>query len=370
VLPWALVVQAGDLEVNRRAELAAALQELVEFHRHWVLLVTCHRVELYGFGPSPAQPDMSRLDGEDAARHLFRVAAGLESAVIGETEVLGQVRDALAQARARGTDERVARLFDCAIAAGRSARIRPAGSSDGLAERAVSWLGSRTGLSGRPVLVVGTGAMGVALAAAATAEGGVVTVAGRHRERHAASSPAQLDLAGAADRAPAMAAVAVALRGEWSDLAGSVAVDSTLPPVADLSVPPSVPASVREALGPNFLGIDDLWQRTPDGTPEEGSWRVSAEAAVAESVADYMGWLRGRGSVPMLVALRERGEMRRRARLQRLLHRLPGLDERARGLVETMSRQLVTDLLHEPISALRADPDGSQAEAARRLFDL
>jgi len=369
-LPWALVVQAGDLEVNRRAELAAALQELVEFHRHWVLLVTCHRVELYGCGPSPARPDMSRLDGEDAARHLFRVAAGLESAVVGETEVLGQVRDALAQARARGTDERVARLFECAIAAGRSARTRPPAEGDGLAGRAVTWLGTRTQLAGRPVLVVGTGAMGVALAAAATAEGGVVTVAGRHRERHASPGQVQLDLSGAAQRAPAMAAVAVALRGEWSDLARPVAADSALPPVADLSVPPSVPASVREALGPDFLGIDDLWQRAPDGGPGEASWTVRAEAAVAESVAEYVGWLRGRGSVPMLVALRERGEARRQARVQRLLRRLPDLDERARGLVEAMSRQLVTDLLHEPISALRADPDGSHAEAARRLFDL
>ena len=365
-LPWALVVQAGDLEVNRRAELAAALQELVEFHRHWVLLVTCHRVELYGFGPGPAQPDMSRLDGEDAARHLFRVAAGLESAVVGETEVLGQVRDALAQARARGTDERVARLFECAIAAGRSARTRPPAEGDGLAGRAVSWLGTRTQLAGRPVLVVGTGAMGVALAAAATAEGGVVTVAGRHRERGAAPGHAQLDLVGAARRAPEMAAVAVAIRGEWSELEGAVAAGSAMPPVADLSVPPSIPAGVQKALGPHFLGIDELWQRVP----VEASWTASAEAAVADGVADFMGWLRGRGSVPTLVALRERGEARRQARVDRLLRRLPDLDERARELVEAMSRQLVTDLLHEPISALRADRDGSHGEAARMLFDL
>ena len=109
--PWALVVQAGELDVNRRAELAAALAELVEFHRHWVLLATCHRVELYGFGQSPAQQEMRRLEGESAVRQLFRVAAGLESAVVGESEVLGQVRDAMARARERGTDERVARLF-------------------------------------------------------------------------------------------------------------------------------------------------------------------------------------------------------------------------------------------------------------------
>jgi len=397
--PWALVVQAGELDVNRRAELAAELAELVEFHRHWVLLATCHRVELYGFGQSPAQHEMRRLEGDRAARQLFRVAAGLESAVAGESEILGQVRDALARGRERGTDERVARLFECAIAVGRAARVqgvprsymRPLGKAqakpaagagndagkvaprDGLAERAVSWLAARTQVSGRPVLVVGTGAMGAALAAAAAAAGGVVTVAGRLREHEPASRArtirAQLDLAGAARCAPEMAAVAVALGGEWSELAqagASARPGLPLPPIADLSVPPAIPASVQTLLGSNFLGIDELWQRMP----VESSWTAAAEAAVADGVADYMGWLRGRASVPTLVALRERGEARRQARVKRLLRRLPDLDERARDLVEAMSRQLVTDLLHEPISALRADRDGSQDEAARRLFGL
>lgn len=373
-LPWALVVQAGDLDVNRRAELEASLAQLAEFHRHWVLLATCHRVELYGFGPSPGQQEMRRLEGDGAVRQLFRVAAGLESAVVGESEILGQVRDALARARERGTDERLARLFECAIAAGRAARAQVLVGTelvrDGLAERAVSWLAARTQLSGRPVLVVGTGTMGAALAAAATAAGGVVTVAGRLREHNAGRGPAQLDLAGAARCVPEMAAVAVAIRGQWSELAEAGAAPALpqrpMPPMADLSVPPAVPASVQRSLGLNFLSIDELWQRAP----VESSWAVAAEAAVADGVAEYMGWLRGRGSVPTLVALRDRGEARRQARVERLLRRLPGLDERARELVEAMSRQLVTDLLHEPISALRSDPDGSQGEAARRLFDL
>jgi glutamyl-tRNA reductase len=95
-----------------------------------------------------------------------------------------------------------------------------------------------------------------------------------------------------------------------------------------------------------------------------------AEAAVDEAVGEYVGWLQGRGSVRTLVALRERGEARRRARVERLLRRLPQLDDRARELIETMSRQLVTDLLHEPVTALRSDQDGSHGEAARRLFGL
>ncbi|HSR25119.1 MAG TPA: hypothetical protein VLW53_16310, partial [Candidatus Eisenbacteria bacterium] len=140
VLPWALVAQAGDIDVDGRTRLEADLQELVDFHRRWALLATCHRVEVYGFGPGPSRHDMGLLEGEAAVRHLFRVAAGLESAVVGETEILGQVRDALGYARQRGTDERVARLFETAIAVGRTARAVPLPARDGLAERAVGWL--------------------------------------------------------------------------------------------------------------------------------------------------------------------------------------------------------------------------------------
>jgi glutamyl-tRNA reductase len=360
VLPWALVAQAEDVEVDGRARLASELEELAGFHPQWTLLGTCHRVEVYGFGPSPVRREMRSLEGTAAVRHLFRVAAGLESAVVGESEVLGQVRDALAEARRRGTDERVARLFETAIAVGRSARSRPLRVQSGLADRAVEWLSRRAGLAGAPVLIVGTGVMGSALAAAAAAAGGVVTLAGRSRER------ASLDLKAAALRLPDMAAAAVALRGRWTELEAAVGTERPLPPLADLSAPSAVPASVRAALGPNFLGIDQLWSRGP----AEAEWAARAQVAVEDGVHDYMGWLSGRGSVETLIALRERGEARRRARIERLFRRLPDLGERERALVEAMTRQLVTDLLHEPVSSLRADADGSHGEAARRLFSL
>lgn len=359
--PWALVAHAGEVEVDERARLADAFRELAEFHRQWELLATCHRVELYGFGPRPEGLDLRLLEGEEAVRHLFRVAAGLESAVIGETEILGQVRDALAHVRARNADERIGRLFECAIAAGRSARAAPLPARDGLAERAVAWLGGRMPLAGSQVLVVGTGEMGTALVAAARAAGATVTMATR-RERSDA-----IGLADAACRATGVAAIAVALRGEWAEL-GDASTGDRLPPLADLSAPSAVPAPVRDALGADFLGIDDLWERARGGADE--AWVAGAEAAVTQGVADYVGWLGGRHSIPTLVALRDRGESRRQARVERLLRRLPDLDDRARELVVAMSRQLVTDLMHEPVAALRSDPDGRRAEAARMLFDL
>jgi glutamyl-tRNA reductase len=354
---WALTTTAGEVEVGARSGFAADLRELLGFHRHWALLETCHRVELYGFGPVPSFPRARLLTGQDAVRQLFRVAAGLESAVVGENEVLHQVRGTLTAARERGADQRLCRLLECAIAAGREARSESIAPEHGLAERAVGWLARRTPIAGRLVLVAGTGVMGTAFAAAARDAGADVTVAGRDPSR----APMLLDEA--ARLAPQAAGIGVALRGEWT---GLEAQGGGLPPIADLSSPPAVPAAVRAAIGPDYLGIDQLWERDRAAT----AWVSNAERVVHEGVDDYVGWLRGRRSVRTLVELRERGERRRQERVDRLLRRLPGLTERERELIVTMSRQLVTDLLHEPVAALRADQDGGQSEAARRLFNL
>jgi glutamyl-tRNA reductase len=202
--------------------------------------------------------------------------------------------------------------------------------------------------------------MGAALALAAEAAGAEVRVASRTPGR------AELDLAAAAELAPRCAAVAAALGGEWAELARHADGAGPLPPVADVSSPPAVPSSVRRLLADGYLGIDGLWEQEAG----EGGWVSRAEGVVEDGVAEYLGWLRGRSSLDALLALRERGEARRRARVERLLRRLPDLTPRERELVESMSRQLVTDLLHEPVSELRSDPDGSRREAAVRLFRL
>jgi glutamyl-tRNA reductase len=355
--PWVLAVDAAEAPVEERARFHAEAEAMLEFHAGWALLTTCHRVELYGIGPVPRWPGVSTLRGRPAARRLLRVAAGLESAVPGEDEVLRQVRDALAAARRRGVDERLARLFEVAIATGRKARAgrRPAGP--GLAAQALAWLDTRVSIARRPVLVAGTGSMGTALARAAAEAGAVVTVAGRDPAR------AGVDLVAGAAAAPRSAAVAVALAVPWQELGG---LAGRLPPVADLSSPPAVPEPVRAALGGDFLGIDALYARSEAGTP----WAATALELVERAADEYAGWLAGRGSVHTLRALQLQAEQRRMQRLERLLNRLPELTQRERELISAMSEQLVTDLLHEPLKALRADSDGSGAEAARRLFRL
>ncbi|MBO0685663.1 MAG: hypothetical protein J2P45_21105, partial [Candidatus Dormibacteraeota bacterium] len=251
--PWALIAHAGEVPAERRAELARELREPADGLGDWALLETCHRVEAYGVGDPPPVTggrDMRLLRGEAAISHLFRVACGMESAVVGEDEVLHQVRDALASSRDGGVDPRVARLFESAIAAGRAARSVPAPPRRSLAERAVAWLGERAGKG--PLMVVGTGPMGSALARAAEAAGSKVVLASRTSER------AHVDLAVAARLAPQCAAVAVALGGEWRELTDN---SGPLPPIADLSSPSAVPLSVRSGLDGGFLGIDGLWER-------------------------------------------------------------------------------------------------------------
>lgn len=355
--PWAVSLDAADASAERREEVRSELLWLVERNPRWALLSTCHRVELYGFGRPPVLNHMREHRGEATVRRLMRIAAGLESASVGEDEVLHQVRHSLEELlRRRPVEHKLIRLMEVAVAQGRRARSQRRPRGPGLAVRAVDWLSTRAKLAGAPVLVAGAGVMGTALKDALCSAGVPITIASR------TPRPGVVGLAEAARVAPYASALAVALSGPWEELAAH----ATLPPTADLSAPAAVPAAVRAALGPDYLGVDQLFSPSSD----HSAWVDRAEQVVEEGVSEYLRWLRGRESVGTLRALRERAEVSRQARLERLLRRLPDLAERDRELIVALSRQLVTDLLHEPISSLREDCDGSAAAAAQKLFRL
>jgi glutamyl-tRNA reductase len=210
--------------------------------------------------------------------------------MVGEDEVLHQVRETLAQARAsRSLDGRLQRLFETAIAAGRRARSGRTASSGNLAQRAVGWLAQRTPLAGRPILVAGAGRMGSALAHSARLAGADITIASRDADR--ARRLAQvydgrgIDLAEAAELATETTGIAVALAGVWHELQPP---GGELPPIADISAPTAVPAAVRTRLNGSFLGIDDLYLRArtvPRGYIEE------ADRVVASKTDEYVRWL-------------------------------------------------------------------------------
>jgi glutamyl-tRNA reductase len=289
-----MAVQAGAAGASERDQLARSLEVKVPSHPDWILLSTCHRVELYGFGAMPDLDEGLHLEvGDRAVRHLIRVAAGLESAIVGEDEVLHQVREALSDARAaRRVDGRLQRLFESAIAAGRRARAGRTAASGNLAQSAVAWLRQRSKLDGSTVLVVGAGRMGSALAHSARLAGAEVTIASRDAAR--ADRLAHVyggrgtDLAGGAELAPKSSAVAVALAGTWHEFHPA---QGELPPIADISAPAAVPAAVRARLNGGYLGIDDLYVR-PEPLPS--GYIDEADRVVAAKTREYVEWLDGR----------------------------------------------------------------------------
>ena len=282
------------MKAAERARLAGVAGLHVGTQPDRIVLETCHRVELYGFGPVPELGEgLQFTTGPAAIRHLMRVASGLDSAIIGEDEVLHQVRSALSTALAsRALDRRLQRLFQLAISAGRRARAGRTATGANLAQRAVGWLQQSSPLSGQPVLIAGAGRMGSALAHSARQRGADVIIASRDAAR--ARRLAQvydgrgLDLAGAAGLVQDCAGVAVALAGEWHHLQ---AVNGHLPPIADISAPPAIPARIRARLNGNYLGIDDLYVQSG---PIPSAFMAEAERVVQAKTEEYLGWLNGR----------------------------------------------------------------------------
>lgn len=374
-----------------------------------ILLHTCHRVEIYAWLPSlqgealPELPDGGvRLEGVDAASHLFTVAAGMDSVVIGEDQILHQLRDCLAarhdhtsatvgscpaggaagaigvtlagrEAGSAPLDPVLERLFQQSLHVGRQAHAWRDGAPRSLADVALDRIGrDHDTLEGRPVLVVGAGAMGRISALAAARRGARVLVTNRTEERgealaHDVSGVALPFAPGAG--LPAVAGVIVAAGGPWpADPLTTRRLVETHPTVVDLSSPPAIPADVQAELGDRFISVDDL-ARAPEAKPHE-RLRRRVDRLVAETAAEYESWAATRGCVPAIRAISDHAEARRAAELDRLLRRAPTLEPEVRELVDEMSHRLVAGLLHGPLAALRSDVDGERDAIVRELFGL
>ena len=390
-------------------EAFAARATAIAASKGAILLHTCHRVELYAWLPSmqgeelPELPEGGvRLEGVEAASHLFTVAAGMDSVVIGEDQILHQLRDCLAarhehtsttvgscpaggaagaigvtlagrEAGSAPLDPVLERLFQQSLHVGRQAHAWRDGAPRSLADVALDRIGrDHETLEGRPVLVVGAGAMGRISALAAARRGARIFVTNRTEERGEALaddvSGVALPFAPGADL-PAVAGVIVAAGGPWpADPLTARRLVETRPTVVDLSSPPAIPADVGVALGGDFISVDDL-ARAPEAKPHE-RLRRRVDRLVAETVADFTSWAATRGCVPAIRAISDHAEARRAAELERLLRRAPTLDPEVRELVDEMSHRLVAGLLHGPLAALRSDVDGERDAIVRELFGL
>ncbi len=369
-----------------------------------ILLSTCNRTEVYlashhpiaagsviallrELKDAPDVPDevFYHLAEQDAVRHLLRVAAGVESMVLGEAEILGQVRGAFSAATAAGTHNAVlSQLFHEAIRVGRRAR-----SETAIGHHAVSVSSTAVALarqvlgdlSSRTVLIVSAGEAGK-LTARSLARNGTsrLLVTNRRRER-ARELAAELDGEAVAFEklTSAMADADIVIsssaapefligRGEVTQ---AVALRNGRPLLLiDIAVPRDIDPAVREFPQVHLYDIDDLQSVVEENRSARRQELTKVERIVEEGVARFAGWLRERGVVPTVAALRGRADALRDAELARTLKRAPELSAKERAAIEAMSNALVKKLLHDPIARLKGADGERYVGTLRELFAL
>ncbi len=376
----ALVTHARHVPAIERERFARALHGEADGRR--LTLETCHRVEAYVRSADYAArlgrllPVGGRaLAGEAAVRHAMAVAVGRDSVVVGEDQILHQVRRSVDAGRAGGSlDPALERLFAHALQAGRRARSWRRGPAPSLADVALASIEGQVGpIRGREVLVVGAGTMGRLAARAAVDAGASVAVA----NRSAAGADALAMSVGARTEAfdpeapiGGFAGVIVALSGPWPIGVRTVdALGRSSTVIVDLSVPPAVPAELAGILGSRLVTADSLAMTNVGPAGWEGP-AARLEALVEESTARFVAWLKGRDGRAAAAALVQRADHERAAELAALWRRLPDLEPEERDAIEGMTRHLADRLLREPLERLGRDTDGRDGLAVRDIFAL
>jgi glutamyl-tRNA reductase len=398
--------QSTPIAVRERAFVplseAAALARELAAAGEAVCLSTCNRTELYLVGPDAEERALAaltrvsglpeeelhnvvyRLRDEAAALHLFRVAAGLDSMVPGEGEILGQVREAY-EAGAPGAI--LDRLFRQALHAGKKVRAETAiGESPASVSSAAAALAQQVfgNLDGCRVLLVGAGHVAELAARSLAARGASIAfVANRSPERarelagrfggeairleEAADRLAGVDVLLSATGAPERTLTRGHVEAALRDRKGRPLF------LIDLAVPRNLDPEIHEVDGCFLYDIDDLESVVAAGLAGRRREAARAEAIVAAEAERFRKWHASREVVPEIASLRAWAEEIRAAELERARARL-GLSEDQHAAVESVTAQIVAKLLHLPTVRLKEAAaganGGSYAEAVRHLFGL
>jgi glutamyl-tRNA reductase len=375
-----------------------------------VVLSTCNRSEIYVASENPAQarheiieflgqyhslpadsftPHLFSLGDDAAARHLFRVAAGLDSLVVGEPQILGQVKDAFETASGRRcTGPMLSKLFHWSFGVGK--RVR---SETALGEGAVSISFAAVTLArkifgrldGRRVLVIGAGEISSLTAEHLRSQGvGEMVITSRtaaHAEALAGSVGGRAARWEDVSSLLTTADIVVTATGSQRPILTRAQVEATTGRhrpdplfIIDLAVPRDVEASVGDIEQVFLYNVDDLQSIVQENLSRRSREIAHAETIVAEELLKFATWQRSRGAVPTVVALRQRFDAIRRAELQRLDSKLTGLSPEAKVRVDEVTRLIVEKLLLDPTEQLKALPDEetqvAYTEAVNRLFRL
>lgn len=372
-----------------------------------MILSTCNRVEVYGRSekgtvravaeflaryhgraPEEIEKHLYLLEGEQAVRHAFRVAASLDSMVLGESQILGQVKDAYEAAeRARSLGSVLNGLRTRSIAAAKRARSETAIGRNAVSlshvavELATKIFGA---LHGRSVLLVGAGKMSelaarqmVRRGARASVLGGrtfekaeqlAMSLGGRAAPFEALRSElTRADIVISGTGAPGI----VVLR---EDVEAAQATRHGRPLfLIDIAVPRDIAEDAGKVAGVFLYDIDDLQQVATANLRERKKESASAETIVEQEVQDFIEWRRSLEVVPLLVELRKRADEIRRAEIEKARGRLGPLTPEQEKALEAATTAIVNKLLHAPTVRLKQLAGHGEADhvgIVRRLFDL
>ena len=409
--------RTAPVELRERLDFSAkgvdrALTALAESpsHHETTIVSTCNRVELYvccdetdtaraaiqqflssfhGIPGDQLTPHLYVKTGPDAVRHLFRVASGLDSLVVGEPQVLGQVKEAFGLASQLGcTGTLLNKLFHSAFAVGKRVRTETA-----LSEGAVSVSYAAVALAkkifgslkGRTILVLGAGEMGKLTAIHMQSQGiGRLIIA----SRTAAHAVALADSIGGTaiaweslNTAVAEADILITATGASAPIISRALIAQTMKArrqrplfIIDIAVPRDVEPEAGKLEEVFLYNIDDLQSVVQENLSKRGTEADEAELIVSEEVSKFLGWLNSRGAVPTVVALRHRFESVRQSELRRLEPKLASLPPEARARVDEITRLIVEKLLINPTEQLKSISDAetvaAYSDALNRLFGL
>ncbi|MGE5554013.1 MAG: glutamyl-tRNA reductase [Betaproteobacteria bacterium] len=410
--------KTAPVEVRERLSISGehrleALRELVARPTldEVAILSTCNRTEIYAIGPEvapceadlvaflqaqlepadyPLEPYLYRRVGLEAVQHLFRVVSGLDSMVLGEAQILGQVKDALhAALNANSIGVNLGKVFRQAVEVGK--RVR---TETGIGQNAVSVSYAAVELArhifgeltGKAVLIIGAGETGELTARTLAAHGAnAILVANRTYERAVELAAKFNGEAFSFDDLPECLVrtdIVISSTG-----APHVVLDVDLVRQAmrrrrqrplfliDIAVPRDIQPQVNDLENVYLYDIDDLQMVVERNLAKREQEIERVERIIAEETAAFSQWWAERQMVPMIKALKAYGDEIRERELERLFRRLPHLSERDRELIRASARVIVNRLLHQPVIGLKeaseeAGRGALYVDVLRKLFGL
>ncbi len=389
------VRESHAFPAHKMGEALIALRDY-EAVKEALMLQTCGRLEIYAElddyeegvsqirqflgnfrhgGVEDMDSYMYTLLGNQAVDHLFRVSTGLDSMLIGEAEILAQVKDAFIQGqRAQSLGKTLHSLFREALNAGKAARTHTdiGGQSVSIATAAVTFAGAHVGdLRGTSVVVVGAGKMGSLVARRLKTEGCREIVVLNRKDMHGVVDA----IAGADIVVTSTGAQTFVLTVE--DVTKAMETRPQRPLfIVDIAVPRDCDPEVAAIDGVSVVDVDGL-RGVVDVTLERRREAIPmVEEIIAEHTQRFNHWYQARVAVPVISSLVQRAETIREAELQRLFARCPELTERERMLITGMSLTVISKLLHGAITKIRDKAIVNRAEALTdahildELFDL